>query len=198
MLTRILLSPFRIRILAFSALIVAVFASWLVLMSCAGAVISWWVIVIAAPAAAVVLGAVLASATRTLAHQYCAALSDLTDPAERNEAIRAAVRGTIPPEGDVMTAARRLAWLSQRLYRRVGLWTISCSWFCAAAIIGLGVIPATIATEAPVGVIAILLLFAAAYAGFATWIQVDQRRASRRATQLELTYAFKTVAHETP
>lgn len=198
MLTRLLLSPFRIRILAFSALTVAVFASWLILMSCAGAVISWWVIVIVVPGAAVVLGALLTSATRTLAHQYCAALGNLTDPAARNEAIRVSVRGTIPPEGDVLTAGRRLAWLSLRLYRRVGLWTIGCSWFCVAAIIGLGIIPAVITTEASLGVIAVLVLFAGVYAGFAVWIQADQRRATRRATQLELEYAFRSVTHETP
>lgn len=197
MLTRILLSPFRIRLASFSVLIAAVFATWLILMSCAGAVIPWWVIAIAIPTAAVVLGTLLASATHTVARQYCAALHDLATPTERNEAIRASVRGTIPSEGDVLTAARRLAWLSLRMYGRVGLWTMSCCWFCVAAIIGLGIIPAVIMSEASIGVITVLILFAVAYGCFAVWIQADQRRASRRATQLELEYAFRPVTHET-
>ncbi|MCV7286006.1 hypothetical protein H7J87_11760 [Mycolicibacterium wolinskyi] len=166
-------------------------------LACAGVVFPVWAVAIAIPASGAIMGAVLASVTRRLADQYRAAFGDVASRADHAAAVRASMSGPIPAEGDVLTAARRLAWLSVRLYRQAGIWMITGAWLCAASIFGLGVIPGIATADTSLGAIAILWLLAVVYAGVAVWIHFDRRRATRRATRLELDAAFKTVTYET-
>lgn len=193
MLTRILVSSYSIRTLSFGALSSAGFAALFILMAYAGVAAPWWVLAITIPVGGAILGVALASATRGLAEQYGAALGDTAAGADKARAIRASIRGPFPREGDVLMASRRLAHLSVRLYQRIGQWTVIGSWCCAVAFTALGVIPGIVSTGAPASTIAVLCLLGVAFAGFAVWIQVDRRRAMRRATRLELESVFKTV-----